>query len=103
MMNFMNYGHFYCTVYVYDEIFGESRVEYGTIGGDGLKVCVDFIEATMAQNPNAYAADICDAETGEVVATFDSEPEEVERDWEEGDWDREMGFDPYEGCYTWDC
>ena len=22
---------------------------------------------------------------------------------EDGDWDREMGFDPYEGCYTWDC
>jgi hypothetical protein len=22
---------------------------------------------------------------------------------EEPDWDREMGFDPYEGCYTYDC
>lgn len=22
---------------------------------------------------------------------------------EEPDWDREMGFDPYEGCTTWDC
>ena len=19
------------------------------------------------------------------------------------DWDEESGFDPYEGCYTWDC
>lgn len=25
-------------------------------------------------------------------------------DWEEPDYaDDEMGFDPYEGCYTWDC
>ena len=25
-------------------------------------------------------------------------------DWEESDnWDDETGFDPYEGCYTWDC
>lgn len=22
---------------------------------------------------------------------------------DEPDWDREMGFDPYEGCYNWDC
>lgn len=25
-------------------------------------------------------------------------------DWDEPDYaDDEMGFDPYEGCYTWDC
>ena len=29
--------------------------------------------------------------------------EDTEADREEADWDREMGFDPYEGCYTWDC
>lgn len=23
-------------------------------------------------------------------------------DWEES-WDEDSGFDPYEGCYTWDC
>lgn len=35
-----------------------------------------------------------------------SEPEDEEEPWEE-DWDDttwdEVGFDPYEGCYTWDC
>lgn len=38
--------------------------------------------------------------------TFDwSEIGEDEKDWDDepSDWDREMGFDPYEGCYTWDC
>ena len=30
-------------------------------------------------------------------------PPEQEPDWpDEGPFD-EMGFDPYEGCYTWDC
>lgn len=26
-----------------------------------------------------------------------------EADLDDGDWDREMGFDPYEGCWTGDC
>lgn len=29
---------------------------------------------------------------------------EIDEDWEEySDEDLETGFDPYEGCYTWDC
>jgi hypothetical protein len=28
---------------------------------------------------------------------------EEDYDDEPDDWDREMGFDPYEGCYTYDC
>jgi hypothetical protein len=38
----------------------------------------------------------CEYETMETA----DDPE----DWEEPDsWDDETGFDPYEGCYTWDC
>lgn len=29
--------------------------------------------------------------------------EEDEEDWDEEPADLEMGFDPYEGGYTWDC
>ena len=36
----------------------------------------------------------CEYETMETA----DDPE----DWEES-WDEESGFDPYEGCYTWDC
>ena len=36
----------------------------------------------------------CEYETLETA----DDPE----DWEES-WDDEMGFDPYEGAYTWDC
>lgn len=36
--------------------------------------------------------------TGEIVWNLESDYPD-----EEDDWDREMGFDPYEGCYTYDC
>lgn len=36
----------------------------------------------------------CEYETMETA----DDPE----DWEEN-WDEDSGFDPYEGCYTWDC
>ena len=40
---------------------------------------------------------------GEEVASYPDE-EDPEEDWEEPDWDDlESGFDPYEGCYTYDC
>ena len=42
-------------------------------------------------------------ENGEEVAFFDPEnPEESgEPDWD--GYDDDCGFDPYEGCYTYDC
>ena len=39
-------------------------------------------------------------ETGEVVAFYDPEEEDYE---EPADIDDDFGFDPYEGCYTYDC
>lgn len=41
---------------------------------------------------------VVDMDNGEVVAEV-AEP----YDPDDGDWDREMGFDPYEGCYSYDC
>ena len=43
---------------------------------------------------------LVDGETGEVIASSD--------DWDDYDEDYEpdydeCGFDPYEGCFTWDC
>ena len=44
------------------------------------------------------------AETGEVIASSDDEEEDPwDEDEEYLNGDEEMGFDPYEGCYTWDC
>ena len=38
---------------------------------------------------------------GEVFDWEDLEDEE--EDEEPSDWDLEIGFDVYEGCYSWDC
>ena len=47
--------------------------------------------------PHLEQAYICDNLTGEVVATITPEDEEEEN------WDDEGGFNPYEGCYDYDC
>lgn len=43
----------------------------------------------------------------QVVATEDERNYEILLDltveWDEDDYELEMGFDPYEGCYTYDC
>lgn len=43
---------------------------------------------------------LVDAETAEVVAFFDPDEEEEEEYYDDCD---ECGFDPYCGCYTYDC
>ena len=50
-------------------------------------------------------ADIINAETGELLAVCDEfiEADDIEEDEEFEDYMDEVGFDPYEGCYTWDC
>jgi hypothetical protein len=44
---------------------------------------------------------ICDAETGEVVATVTRDDEDDDYEYEP-DYD-ECGFNPYMGCYDFDC
>ena len=53
---------------------------------------------------------LADQEAAEWAAAHEDDweevdPEDEEEDWDEepSDWDLEMGFDPYEGGYTWDC
>ena len=45
---------------------------------------------------------IVDADTGEVLAecTPDVDPYE---DWDDWNYNEDMGYDPYMGCYTDDC
>ena len=43
-------------------------------------------------------------EAANALSSIDPDDEDYEDpDLEESDWDREMGFDPYEGLYTYDC
>ena len=39
----------------------------------------------------------------QVAREHNTTPEEVEDDDEPNDIDDDCGFDPYEGCYTYDC
>lgn len=62
---------------------------------DAYRKAVALCELTNA------GCDLVDAETGEVIESFGYDAEEPE-DTDEP-YDLEYGFDPYEGCYTFDC
>lgn len=42
-------------------------------------------------------------EDDEYYEDWDDDPDEEEYEYSDSDDDLEMGFDPYEGGYTWDC
>lgn len=71
----LEYGY----LLTYDEMVTEAREMY------------DLDDDTNACRWSMYYTD-----TGEKVPDdwFDHEPDDIDDD---------MGFDPYEGCYTWDC
>lgn len=48
----------------------------------------------------SYTASLVWDDTAEVVAYYDPEEEDYE---EPADIDDDFGFDPYAGCYTYDC
>lgn len=68
----------------------------GGFGADAAYDCFDAAK-TIAAYTDRTASLVWD-ETGEEVAYFD--PNE---DDEPADIDSDFGFDPYEGCYTYDC
>lgn len=49
---------------------------------------------------------LVNAENGEILRTchveVDEDDGDEEEDWEDP-WDDEVGFNPYEGCYDYDC
>lgn len=66
-----------------------------------LRVIIDTACA-IYEGSNDYAdVAVIDMETGEILWNGVDAEEYDEPD--DGDWDREMGFDPYEGCYSFDC
>jgi len=72
--------------------------------------CIDLgtaIEAAkeMAEAYEVEVVDIIDPNTAEVYATVLNLPDEEEEEGDDFDWgyNEDAGFDPYEGCYTYDC
>lgn len=66
-------------------------------GGEAAYVCFEAAK-TIAEMTGRTAL-LVEDETGREVAEFD--PNQLEAEVES--WDDECGFDPYEGCYTYDC
>lgn len=66
-------------------------------GHDAAYACYEAAR-TIAEYTNRTAYLVWD-ETGEQIAGY----EPAETDDEPADIDSDFGFDPYEGCYTYDC
>lgn len=98
-INFENYGKFLITLY-YDD---DTRDNYDGQGeGYTLKEAADFISSNMENGFSVVSADIVDAETGEIVAIIEREETDELDDYYEPDYD-ECGYNPYMGCYDFDC
>lgn len=79
-----------------------------TVGVDGTEAAYDAWRKAcdFAEAIGATWCDLWWGETGEVVASLrDALPEndDEDEDFDCDEADLEMGFDPYEGDYTWDC
>ena len=83
-----------------------------TVGVDGTEAAYDAWRRAcdFAEAIGATWCDLWWGETGEVVASLrEDDEDEDDADLEECldedffEDDLEMGFDPYEGDYTWDC
>ncbi len=104
-INFEHYGKFFIS-FTYDD----NTIDYYEADGEGysLKEAADWISENMENSLSIVSADIIDAETGEIVATIEKDEEDFIEDyeppytWIEKDYD-EMGFNPYIGCYDFDC
>ena len=80
-------------IYINGNILGYIN-GYGA-AWDAYRNAVALCELTNA------GCDLVDAETGEVIESFGYDAEEPE-DTDEP-YALECGFDPYVGCYTFDC
>lgn len=70
----------------------------------GYVDCI-FGDATMFHGKDVEYVHIINSETGELIAECVPDPENSNEDGYDPDWgyNEDMGFDPYEGSYTYDC
>ena len=97
---FENYGKFYFSLNYVNDMEATYDDENYT-----LKECMEFIEGRMTDDLTILSAYVCDAETGEIVAIVSRENDDFlddDEDYYEPDYD-ECGFNPYMGCYDFDC
>ena len=99
-ITFENYGRFFPVLYFNNaepiDYYSEGVKPYT------LRECMDFINYRMSSNSDCCGAVVCDWDTGEIVATFEYANDDDNDDYDPF-CDDECGYDPYEGCYTFDC
>lgn len=97
-ITYENYGQLAITFHFDD---GDANT-YAEIGGYTLKECMMFIENRLNDQPHITSADVWDMTTGEIIMTvYPDESEDPEE--EPTEWNEDCGFNPYEGCYDYDC
>lgn len=66
-------------------------------------VC-DIVEANIDPfGGSHYSADVIDEETGEILFTLSRDDDDEEEEYFPDDWMDEVGYNPYMGCYDYDC
>ena len=103
-VNFENYGKFFIS-FTYDD--GTTDYYEGNGEGYTLKESADFISTNIENSLSIVSADIIDAKTGEIVAIIERDEEDSydqEEEWYDyrDNYD-EIGYNPYMGCYDFDC
>ena len=64
-----------------------------------------FSDATMFHAECVDYVHVINSDTGELIAECEPDPKHSDKNDYDPDWDynEDMGFDPYEGSYTYDC
>lgn len=81
------------------------------MGCKPLSEIVDYVEcifndATLFHGESVERVFASDSKTGELIAEFVNDKNDSfdDSDWDyDWNYDEDMGFDPYEGGYTYDC
>ena len=90
------------TLYVY-ALGITSEIDLGCKSLDDTLEYVDciFNNATMFHAKCVDSVSIIDSDTGELIA--ECKPDRPDKDDTDWGFNEDMGFDPYEGGYTYDC
>ena len=104
--------HIYNNATSFAIIYWDDAHEWEDDGFSTIDDALSAVHTEIDERQQALGAHIIDAHTGDIYITCywddGSVPEEDYDPWDEAadceDWDvLEMGFDPYEGFYSFDC
>jgi len=91
----------FTTAYIDDEFGVQHVVEYDEdTMYDTYEEAENALDEIMEQSDGGYG--VLAIENGEIVHRYNCGEDDGECDYDEP-WDLEVGFNPYMGCYDFDC